>query len=533
MVGSQGSRCHWSLLVAHLQTEQRLRAPRSFKEPASIRPQINLRSSSQHIVTVAGQKSTCRVQQLLDLATEHAASCTVHQSRSIYRLPLSVKAKGSISAHAGNSSIKALPCRSNSRDLYKPHCPHTVPFAYKAVAWQFPPQLQPLEAERRGSAKGKEELVIGRQTGEAFTTGAAAYLGQGTMWANRSRDLCARQRPGFMMLILQMSQAAISDCWEAVFLSQHNLIKERTTAGHLTSQAKPQPRYSIGDEVERNAKTTTSAFCLARGTASSRPRIESSCCPDGPNNATQDVSTHSQPTAAYRVTRVAAPTHIRTRTRDENELLRLPLLHRALAEMHDASRSAYGAPLGRWRSPWDLVVRAETPVANGDECGLLLIARLVSLLCLKVREHQVLSANPCMIVCVESYRPREIAESTAETCCSHTEDEKQDTRAIICSPGRISSMLPSPSASPSFPRRDLVGRFREQLQVCPIGHVVFSLCIPPMDLVSDPSTIVQGTTSTPPHPRPLAAPKGNRGPPPPLVVSRGRQGQWWTVVGGA
>lgn len=174
--------------------------------------------------------------------------------------------------------------------------------------------------------------------------------------------------------------------------------------------------------------------------------------------------------------------------------------------MHDASRSAYGAPLGRWRSPWDLVVRAETPVANGDECGLLLIARLVSLLCLKVREHQVLSANPCMIVCVESYRPREIAESTAETCCSHTEDEKQDTRAIICSPGRISSMLPSPSASPSFPRRDLVGRFREQLQ---------------------------GTTSTPPHPRPLAAPKGNRGPPPPLVVSRGRQGQWWTVVGGA
>ncbi|KAL7809749.1 hypothetical protein V8C26DRAFT_411250 [Trichoderma gracile] len=110
--------------------------------------------------------------------------------------------------------------------------------------------------------------------------------------------------------------------------------------------------------------------------------------------------------------------------------------------------------------------------------------------------------------------PREIAESTADHAAPYRGRETRDESYH----GRVFSKSTSPSASSPFPRRDLDTIPREQLLVCPIGHVVSSLCIPPMDLVSDPSTIVQGTTSTPPHPRPLTTPKGNRGPPPPLVV---------------
>lgn len=106
------------------------------------------------------------------------------------------------------------------------------------------------------------------------------------------------------------------------------------------------------------------------------------------------------------------------------------------------------------------------------------------------------------------------------TCCSIQGDEKLDTRALICSSDRASSKSTTPTASSLCPRRDLDLSFRKQLQVCPIGHVVFSLCIPPMDLVSNPSRSYRAPLLPLLAPGRFTTPKGNRGPPPPLSFSR-------------
>ncbi|TFB00373.1 hypothetical protein CCMA1212_007807, partial [Trichoderma ghanense] len=245
---------------------------RSFREPC-------IYSTSELLGTFftqlqQGKRVLVEYSHFHRLAAEHAASGTVHQSRSIYRLPLSVKAKKASPPTPETATSKPCPVEATAAMSGS----HTVPipchlpvccFPRKPCPDSSPPQLagqtlrsfkvssglsdgvslvaQPTFGSRKkGKIQDKEEeLVIGSRDDEAFTTtvwtvepddylyctnytrqkrlseigAAAAYLGKGTI------SLC-ETRLGFNVPILQMSQAAISHCWEAVSLSQHNLIKE-------------------------------------------------------------------------------------------------------------------------------------------------------------------------------------------------------------------------------------------------------------------------------------------------------------------
>ncbi|KAL6904194.1 hypothetical protein GGI43DRAFT_313587 [Trichoderma evansii] len=181
-----------------------------------------------------------------------------------------------------------------------------------------------------------------------------------------------------------------------------------------------------------------------------------------------------------------------------------------------------------------LLVCAETAVAFRDKCGLLLIdpglvletyTGASSLSGASVPLHDYVLRKADKGDCMQAYKRygvSTISSAPVQVTC----DEKQNTATCLslrnkllgASIATLQQLLALQQSSykhvwvvVSHPR--------------PVCHVVFS---PPMDLVSDPSRSYRAT-STPPHPRPLSAPKRR---PSPCRLSR-TTGLWWTLVGGA